>query len=251
MSYIKIEGLHFSYQETQVLKNISFGIDKQSIHTIIGPSGCGKSTLLRCFNRLFDPNIAKLSGAISYQNFSENILSNSVNDIDLRQKVGMVFQKPNPFPKSIFENVVYGLKVRGIKDKDLLNNKCKESLKNAGLWDEVKDRLHSSALGLSGGQQQRLCIARALVVNPEILLLDEPTSALDPLSLTVVEDLILNLKHKLTLILVTHNLNQAKRISDHITFLFSGELVESSRTEDFFSKSKNEKTKMYINGFMS
>jgi phosphate transport system ATP-binding protein len=251
MSYIKVENLFFRYGDTTVLKNIDFEVNKNTIHSIIGPSGCGKSTLLRCFNRLYDPGRTNISGKISLQNYSENILSKSIDEIDLRQKIGMVFQKANPFPKSIYENVVYGLKVRGIKDKRLLSEKCEEALKLAGLWDEVKDRLSAAAFSLSGGQQQRLCIARSLVVEPEILLLDEPTSALDPISLTLIEDLILNLKKRLTLILVTHNLNQAKRVSDHVTFLFSGELIESLSTEDFFKNSKKDKTKMYINGFMS
>ena len=250
MSYVKIENLFFNYGENETLKNISFNINKNTVHSIIGPSGCGKSTLLRCFNRLYDPSSVKISGKISIDKVYDNILSNRVDEIDLRQKIGMVFQKPNPFPKSIYENVVYGLKVRGIKNKNTLLQKCEQSLIGAGLWDEVKDRLNAAAFSLSGGQQQRLCIARSLVVDPEILLLDEPTSALDPISLTVIEELILNLKKKLTLVLVTHNLNQAKRVSDYVTFLFSGELVESLPVKDFFTNSTEKKTQMYINGFM-
>lgn len=248
-----VNGIDFSYIKSDskktVLKNVSFPVFENKITALIGPSGCGKTTLLRCFNRMHDLyGGIEYSGQIHLRPSGENILSASVDPMDVRKKVGMVFQKPNPFPKSIFENVAYGLKIRGIKNKDEQYHKIEVSLKMAGLWNEVSDRLHSSAMELSGGQQQRLCIARTLAVSPELLLLDESTSALDPISSAHIEELISELKKTVTILMVTHNLHQAARVSDYTAFMYMGEMVEFDESTVIFTTPKNEKTENYITG---
>jgi phosphate transport system ATP-binding protein len=217
------------------------------VTAIIGPSGCGKSTLLRCLNRMNDliDNV-RIEGSVKIG--GHDIYSSKVDVIELRKRVGMVFQKSNPFPKSIFENVAYGLRLHGLKSKPALEAAVEESLRGAALWDEVKDRLHASALGLSGGQQQRLCIARAIAIKPEIILMDEPASALDPIATARVEELILELKQNFTIVIVTHNMQQASRTSDYTGFMFLGELVEFGVTEQVFTAPKNKRTEDYITG---
>lgn len=244
---IKVENLNFYYGKFQCLKNINMEIYKNSVTAIIGPSGCGKSTFIRLLNRMNDliPGI-KVEGAIYLDN--ENILSPETDVVELRRKVGMVFQKPNPFPKSIFKNVSYGLEIHNIKDKKYIGNKVKESLQKSALWEEVKDRLDDSALMLSGGQQQRLCIARCLAVEPEVILFDEPCASLDPISTNRIEELITELKKSYTIVIVTHNMQQAARVSDYTAFLYLGELIEYGPTERIFTVPSHPKTEEYLSG---
>lgn len=244
-----IRNLSFAYGEKVVVKGVSLPIYENKVTALIGPSGCGKTTLLRCFNRMHDLyQITKYQGEILLQPESRNILDKDIDPIEVRMRIGMVFQKPNPFPKSIFENVAYGMRVRGIKKKSFIQDKVEQSLRQASLWEEVKDRLHSSAQMLSGGQQQRLCIARALAVEPEILLLDEPTSALDPISTGHIEELVVELKKDVTIVIVTHNLHQAARISDYTAFMFLGDLIEFSETGQLFTNPVDKRTENYLTG---
>ena len=244
---ITVNDAHLSYGEKEAIKGISLNIKRHTIHAFIGPSGCGKSTFLRCLNRMNDliPN-CKISGDFLID--GQDIYDHKTDINLLRKKVGMVFQKPNPFPSSIFDNVAYAPRSFGIKKKDELMKIVEGSLKKAFLWDEIKDRLKDSALSLSGGQLQRLCVARALAADPEILLLDEPTSALDPISTAKIEELILNLKKDITIIIVTHNMQQASRIADYTSFFLMGELIETQETEKLFSSPIDEKTENYITG---
>ncbi len=246
-SILSVKDLCLWYGETQALKNIDMEIEEKTITALIGPSGCGKSTFLKTLDRMNDlvPNV-RITGDIRFG--GQPILSKSVDVNDLRRRIGMVFQKPNPFPMSIFDNVAYGPRTHGIRDRKKLAEIVERSLKNAAIWDEVKDRLKKNALGLSGGQQQRLCIARALAVEPQVLLMDEPTSALDPISTGKIEELALQLKEKYTIVMVTHNMQQAVRISDKTAFFLLGELIEYGDTEEIFSKPKNKKTEDYITG---
>lgn len=245
----EVINLDFSYTDKKVLKGVSLPIYENRITALIGPSGCGKTTLLRCFNRMHD-----LYGNVSYQGEiklypgQENILSNEIDPIEVRMKIGMVFQKPNPFPKSIYENIAYGLRVRGVKKKSFIDEKIEDSLKKAGLWNEVSDRLSTSATSLSGGQQQRLCIARALATEPDILLLDEPTSALDPISTAHIEELVTELKQSVTILMVTHNLHQAARTADYTSFMYIGEMIEFGESSQIFTNPKKQKTENYITG---
>ncbi|HOR17806.1 MAG TPA: phosphate ABC transporter ATP-binding protein PstB [Bacilli bacterium] len=240
-----ISDLNLRYDQNQVLHSINLNIYKNKITAFIGPSGCGKSTLLRCFNRMNDLiDNCYIDGNIEFAN--KNL--NEINPIELRTKVGMVFQTPNPFPMSIFENVAYGPKCQGIRNKATLNRIVIDSLKKASLYEEVKDRLHESALGLSGGQQQRLCIARCLAMSPEVILMDEPTSALDPIATLKIEELISTLKKDFSIIIVTHNMQQAARISDYTAFFLLGEIIEYGKTVDIFKNPKNKKTEDYITG---
>ena len=244
---VELKDFSFYYGDFHAIKNVNFIIPQQKVTALIGPSGCGKTTLLRCFNRLHDLYPGnRYEGEIRID--SLNILSPKVDPIEVRMQVSMVFQKPNPFPKSIYENVVYGLRVRGEKNRSILDEKVEKALQNAALWDEVKDRLHKSAYDLSGGQQQRLCIARALVTEPEVILLDEPTSALDPIATNSIEQLISNLQEKVTMIIVTHSMQQAARISDYIAFMYLGEMIEFGETQAIFSNPEDQKTKDYISG---
>lgn len=244
---IDVKDINLWYGQIQALYDISIPFKENAVTALIGPSGCGKSTLLRALNRMNDLiPICRTEGEINYG--SINVLDGDTDLVELRKKIGMVFQKPNPFPKSIFENVVYGLKIQGIKDKNILKERVEKSLKQAALWDEVKSDLNKSALALSGGQQQRLCIARALAVEPDILLMDEPTSALDPIATAKVESLISELKQHYTIVIVTHNMQQASRISDFTAFFYMGDLIEFDRTEKIFTKPKQERTQNYITG---
>jgi len=244
---IDVRGLNLSYGDHPALTDISLQIPKNQVTAFIGPSGCGKSSLLRCFNRMNDlVDRARVTGKVLID--GENILDPECDVIDLRRKVGMVFQAPNPFPMSIFENVVYGLRVAGVKDKAALEETAEQCLKNAALWDEVSDRLHNSALGLSGGQMQRLCIARAIAVDPEVILMDEPCSALDPVATAKVEKLIEDLKERYTVVIVTHNMQQAARVADFTAFLFMGGLVEFNQTKVLFTNPGERKTEDYITG---
>lgn len=244
---IKVEHLQLSFADNHVLKDINMEIKNNCVTALIGPSGCGKSTFLKCLNRMNDlVDTAKIEGKIFIDN--QNIYEESVDTTLLRKKVGMVFQQPNPFPMSIYDNIAYGPRIHGIKDKKKLDEIVEKSLKDAAIFDEVKDRLKKSALGLSGGQQQRLCIARALAVEPDILLMDEPTSALDPISTLKIEDLMESLKKKYTVIIVTHNMQQAARISDDTAFFLTGEVIEFGDTDQIFSKPENKKTEDYITG---
>ena len=241
----KIENVNLFYGEKQALKNINLELYKNQVTAFIGPSGCGKSTLLRCLNRMNDLiEGCKVEGTIIYEN--QNI--SDINTLELRTKVGMVFQNPNPFPMSIFDNVAYGPRCQGIKNKETLKKIVIESLKKAALYDEVKDRLKDSALGLSGGQQQRLCIARCIAMEPDVILMDEPTSALDPIATLKIEELINELKKDYTIIIVTHNMQQATRVSDYTAFFMLGEVIECDKTIDLFSQPKNKKTEDYITG---
>jgi len=240
-------NLNLFYGDFHALKNINFDIYKNTVSALIGPSGCGKSTFLRLFNRMNDLiDHVKISGNVLLN--GENIYDRKLDIDELRKKVGMVFQKPNPFPKSIYENVAYGLRVNGGRDKEYIDDKVKTSLIQAALWSEVKDNLRKSAFELSGGQQQRLCIARALAVEPELLLMDEPASALDPISTAKIEELIYELKKDYTIIIVTHNMQQAGRISDITAFFYMGELVEAGTTKQIFTSPKDIKTQNYITG---
>jgi len=244
---LEIKDLDLYYGDKQALNKVNMNIPKGQVTAFIGPSGCGKSTLLRCINRMNDlVDICKIEGEIILH--GQNIYDKSVDVAALRRNVGMVFQRPNPFPKSIYENVVYGLRLQGIKEKRKLDEVVEQSLRGAALWDEVKDRLHDSAFGLSGGQQQRLVIARSIAIEPEVLLLDEPTSALDPISTLVIEELINDLKNKFTVVIVTHNMQQAARVSDQTAFMYMGELIEYSDTNTLFTTPTKKKTEDYITG---
>ena len=243
---IKVRNLELFYGENKALKGIDIDIEKNKVTALIGPSGCGKSTFLRTLNRMNDLiDIVKITGEIEI--FGKDIYK-EFEEIDLRKRVGMVFQKPNPFPMSIYDNVAYGPRIHGIKDKKELDAIVEKSLKGAALWDEVKDRLKKSAIGLSGGQQQRLCIARTIAVEPEIILMDEPTSALDPISTIKMEELMHQLKKEYTVVIVTHNMQQAGRIADKTAFFLTGELVEYGKTEDIFYRPKDKRTEDYITG---
>ncbi|WP_276946140.1 phosphate ABC transporter ATP-binding protein PstB [Dialister micraerophilus] len=242
----QIKNLYLYYGQTQALKNISTNIEKNKITALIGPSGCGKSTFLRTLNRMNDfIENCRVEGKILYRGKD---IYNETDPISLRREVGMVFQQPNPFAKSIYDNIAYGVRLKGITKKDELDEIVEKSLKQAAIWNEVKDRLKKSALGLSGGQQQRLCIARALAMEPEILLMDESTASLDPVSSAAIEELIMKLKEKYTIIMVTHNMQQARRISDKTAFFYLGELIEYGKTENIFTTPKNERTYRYISG---
>jgi len=244
---IKVENLNLFYGEKQALHGINMEMPKKKVTAYIGPSGCGKSTLLRCINRMNDlVDSAKIDGKILLN--GENIYDKAVNVAALRRRVGMVFQKPNPFPKSIFENVAYGLRIQGINDKRILEETVENSLRGAALWDEMKDRLNDNALGMSGGQQQRLVIARAIAIEPEVLLLDEPASALDPISTLKIEELINELKEKYTIVIVTHNMQQAARVSDYTAFMYMGELIEIGTTSELFTNPVKKQTEDYITG---
>ncbi len=244
---VAVEHLNLFYGASQALKDMSFGIPQSQVTALIGPSGCGKSTFLRCINRMNDlVEGLRIEGLIAID--GENINDPSLDVIELRRKVGMVFQKWNPFPKSIYENVIYGLRIAGIKERGVLDQAVEQSLKRAALWDEVKDRLHQSAMGLSGGQMQRLCIARAVAVNPEIILMDEPCSALDPRSTSRIEDLIRELRGEYTIIIVTHNMQQAARISDYTAYMYLGELIEYGPTQKLFTVPERKETEDYITG---
>jgi phosphate transport system ATP-binding protein len=247
MSILSIQDLNLYYGEFHALKNVNMDIPEKSITAFIGPSGCGKSTLLRTINRMNDMiKGVRIEGKIEIA--EENIYSTEIDVEMLRKSVGMVFQQPNPFPKSIFDNVAYGPRIHGIKDKKRLEEIVWKSLESAALWEEVKNRLNEPALGLSGGQQQRLCIARTLAVEPEIVLMDEPTSALDPISTLKIEELVQELKKKYTIVIVTHNMQQAARISDHTAFFLHGEVIEMDNTQTLFSNPKDQRTEDYITG---
>lgn len=244
---IEIKDVKVWYEDFNAIKGISMNIKPKSVTAFIGPSGCGKSTFLRLFNRMNDyVDGFRMEGKIKID--GDNIYKQKVNVEELRKEIGMVFQKPNPFPKSIFENVAYGLKIQGIKDKKFIETRVEKALRQADLWDEVKDNLKKSALALSGGQQQRLCIARTLAVEPSIILMDEPTSALDPISTAKIEDLIFELKEKYTIIIVTHNMQQASRISDYTAFFYLGELIEYNKTKTIFTNPEKKQTENYITG---
>ncbi len=243
----KVREVNAWYGEKHALKNVNFEIPVKSVTAIIGPSGCGKSTFIRCLNRMNDlVPMFRVAGEILYN--GTNIYSRNLDITELRRRIGMVFQKPNPFPKSIFDNVSYGLRIQGIHRKSILDGAVEESLKKAALWDEVKDRLSASALALSGGQQQRLCIARAIATEPEVILFDEPCSALDPIATAKVEDLIMALKQYYTVVIVTHNMQQAARVSDMTGFFMMGELIEFDVTRQIFTAPSNKMTEDYITG---
>ncbi|OHD71857.1 MAG: phosphate ABC transporter ATP-binding protein [Spirochaetes bacterium RBG_16_49_21] len=244
---ISVKNLTFYYGDAPAIKNVSLAAQKNTVLALIGPSGCGKSTFLRCINRMNDiiPD-TRIEGDIVIDN--ESIYHPKYNVTSLRRRVGMVFQKSNPFPKSIFENIAYGLRINGVRDRYEIESIVEKSLKSTALWDEVKDRLDESALGLSGGQQQRLCIARTVAVQPEILLMDEPASALDPLSTQKIEDLIQDLKVNYTIVIVTHNMQQAARVSDETAFFYLGDLIEINATEKMFTNPDHEMTENYITG---
>ncbi len=244
---LEIKHLNLFYGEKQALHGIDMMIPKKRVTAYIGPSGCGKSTLLRCINRMNDlVDSVRVDGEVLLD--GQDIYDKSVNVADLRRRVGMVFQKPNPFPKTIYENVAYGLRLQGIKDRRRIDAVVEKALKGAALWDEVKDRLHESALGLSGGQQQRVVIARAIAIEPEVLLLDEPASALDPISTLKIEELIYQLKDKYTIVIVTHNMQQAARVSDYTAFMYMGKLIEFGDTKTLFTNPKEKQTEDYITG---
>ena len=244
---IEVLGLSLFYGASQALKNVSFEISEKLVTALIGPSGCGKSTLLRCFNRMNDLiDDVRTEGIVKIA--AQDINSPEVDVIELRKRVGMVFQKSNPFPKSIYDNVAYGLRLQGISKRSELDAMIEQSLRQAALWEEVKDRLHASGLGLSGGQQQRLCIARAIAIQPEIILMDEPASALDPLATARIEELILELKKDFTIVIVTHNMQQAARISDRTAFFYLGELIEYDTTTNIFTNPAKKQTEDYVTG---
>ncbi|AEN78768.1 phosphate ABC transporter ATP-binding protein PstB [Ligilactobacillus ruminis] len=244
---ITTKDVHLYYGKKEALKGITLDFPQGGIHALIGPSGCGKSTYLRCLNRMNDmiENV-KITGDIRLD--GNDIYSPQTDTVTLRKRVGMVFQQPNPFPFSIYENIVYGLRIAGIKDKEVLDERVETSLKQAAIWDEVKDDLKKSAMALSGGQQQRICIARVLAVRPEVILLDEPTSALDPVSSSLIEEMLLKLKEEYTCIIVTHNMQQASRISDTTSFFLNGELIETGLTKKIFVTPDNKKTDDYLSG---
>ncbi|UGA55331.1 phosphate ABC transporter ATP-binding protein PstB [Vibrio sp. DW001] len=244
---IAIENLNLHYKNGQALTDVSMRIPKGKVTAFIGPSGCGKSTLLRCINRMNDlVEGCRVDGRVYLH--GKNVYQEDVDVATLRRRVGMVFQRPNPFPKSIYENVVYGLRLKGIKTARTLDDAVEQSLRAAALWDEVKDRLHENAFGLSGGQQQRLVIARAIAIEPEVLLLDEPTSALDPISTLTIEELVNELKTKYTVVIVTHNMQQAARVSDHTAFIHLGKLIEYNDTDSIFTSPTKKRTEDYITG---
>jgi phosphate transport system ATP-binding protein len=242
-------NFNFFYKDYHALKNINLPVGEHKVTALIGPSGCGKSTLLRSFNRMHDlyPGNSYRGEIMLYPD-NVNMISKEVDPIEVRMRVSMVFQKPNPFPKSIFENVAYGLRVRGEKSKSLIEDKVEQALRGAALWDEVKDRLQDLAFNLSGGQQQRMCIARALAADPELILFDEPTSALDPIATASIEELVAELKNRVTILIVTHNMQQAARVSDYTAFMYLGELVEFGVTDELFVKPKRKQTEDYITG---
>ncbi|WP_430458334.1 phosphate ABC transporter ATP-binding protein PstB [Rheinheimera sp.] len=244
---LEVKDLRLYYAESQALKTINMLIPEKRVTAFIGPSGCGKSTLLRCFNRMNDlVDICRIEGQILLD--GQNIYDKAVDVAELRRQVGMVFQKPNPFPKTIYENVAYGLRLQGVNDRRVLDEVVETSLKGAALWNEVKDRLHDNAFGLSGGQQQRLVIARAIAIEPEVLLLDEPASALDPISTLKIEELINELKERYTIVIVTHNMQQAARVSDYTAFMYMGNLVEYAATNKMFTNPSQQQTEDYITG---
>jgi phosphate transport system ATP-binding protein len=244
---MKTTDLDFYYGDFRALEGVSLDFHANQVTALIGPSGCGKSTLLRCLNRMNDLiPYSSVAGKVLLD--GQDIYDPNIDVVGLRRRVGMVFQKPNPFPKTIFENVAYGLRVTGVRDRAHIANRVEESLKLAALWDEVKDRIHDSALGLSGGQQQRLCIARALAVEPEVLLMDEPASALDPIATQKIEELIHQLKKSFTIIIVTHNMQQAARVSDITAFFYLGKLIEVGKTDTLFTRPKLQQTEDYITG---
>ena len=247
MSIISVKDMCLWYDDHQALKNVNIEIPEKSITAFIGPSGCGKSTFLKTLNRMNDliPGV-KITGDIRYE--GTDIFSKEVDVNNLRKEIGMVFQKPNPFPMSIYDNIAYGSRTHGITSKVQLDEIVERALRDAAIWDEVKDRLKKNALGMSGGQQQRLCIARALAVQPKILLMDEPTSALDPISTSRIEELVMELKEKYTIVMVTHNMQQAVRVSDYTAFFLLGELVEFGKTDEIFSQPKDQRTEDYITG---
>ncbi|MCC5910426.1 MAG: phosphate ABC transporter ATP-binding protein [Clostridiaceae bacterium] len=247
MAKISVKDLNLYYGDFQALNNIDLKIEEKKVTALIGPSGCGKSTFLRTLNRMNDLiDHVKTEGCLCLED--QDIYDGDVDVVALRRRVGMVFQKPNPFPKSIYENVAYGPKRYGMKDKKQLDEIVERSLKEAALWEEVKDRLNKSALGLSGGQQQRLCIARALAMKPEVLLMDEPTSALDPIATAKIEELIMNLKENYTIVIVTHSMQQAARISDNTAFFLMGDLIETDKTQKLFTTPRDKRTEDYITG---
>jgi len=244
---LEVRKLNLFYGEAQALDNVNMLIPEKQVTAFIGPSGCGKSTLLRCFNRMNDlVDCVRIEGSILLD--GENIYAPGVQVAQLRQRIGMVFQKPNPFPKSIYENVAYGLRLQGVKSRRVLDEVVEKALRSAALWDEVKDRLHENALGISGGQQQRLVIARAIAVEPEVLLLDEPASALDPISTLKIEELIDELKERYTIVIVTHNMQQAARVSDQTAFMYMGKLIERGATDMIFTNPREKMTEDYITG---
>ena len=244
---LEVRNLNTFFEDVQILKNVNMDVPENSVTALIGPSGCGKSTFIRTINRMNDL-IPTFSHDGNIYLDGVDVYDDSVDVVDLRKKVGMVFQKPNPFPKSIFDNVAYGLRIHGEEDEDYIAQVVEESLKSAAIWDEVKDKLDKSAMGLSGGQQQRLCIARTIAVSPEIILMDEPTSALDPISTIKMEELMYELKKEYTVVIVTHNMQQAGRIADKTAFFLSGEVVEYGDTSDIFYKPKDKRTEDYITG---
>ncbi|MFZ1731808.1 MAG: phosphate ABC transporter ATP-binding protein PstB [Bacteroidota bacterium] len=244
---ISVENLNLHYGSKQALQDITIDLLEKKVTAFIGPSGCGKSTFLRTLNRMNDLiDGVRITGSVRIDDV--NIYDKNVDVVRLRKRIGMVFQKSNPFPKSVYDNVAYGPRVNGIRDRGALDEIVEESLKQAAIWDEVKDRLKDSALGLSGGQQQRLCIARSLAVNPDILLMDEPASALDPISTAKIEELIFELKSRYTILIVTHNMQQAARVSDYTAFFYMGEMVEYDKTRTIFTKPNNPKTEEYVTG---
>ena len=244
---IEVKDMHLYYGDSKALNGITMQIPKKRITAFIGPSGCGKSTLLRSFNRMNDlVDGVRIEGQVTID--GHDIYAKGVDVADLRRRVGMVFQKPNPFPKSIYENVAYGLRIQGIKNKRLLDETVEWALRSAAIWDETKDRLHESALGMSGGQQQRLVIARTIAVKPEVLLLDEPASALDPISTLKIEELLNDLKDRFTIVIVTHNMQQAARVSDYTAFMYLGQLLEFDNTDTLFTNPANKQTEDYITG---
>ena len=245
----EVRNLSFYYGDFHALKTLNMPLHDKKVTALIGPSGCGKSTFLRCFNRMHDLYPGnRYEGDIRLYPDNTNLLSKEVDPIEVRMRISMVFQKPNPFPKSLYENVAYGLRVRGERNKRMIEEKVEQALRGAALWDEVKDRLDDLAFNLSGGQQQRLCIARALATDPEILLFDEPTSALDPIATASIEELIADLKHTVTILIVTHNMQQAARVSDYTAYMYLGELIEFDVTDTIFIKPKKKQTEDYITG---
>jgi phosphate transport system ATP-binding protein len=245
----EVKALNFYYGAFHALKTLSMPVHDKKVTALIGPSGCGKSTFLRCFNRMHDLYPGnRYEGDIRLYPDNTNLLGREVDPIEVRMRISMVFQKPNPFPKSIFENVAYGLRVRGERNRRMIEEKVEQALRGAALWEEAKDRLDDLAFNLSGGQQQRLCIARALATEPEILLFDEPTSALDPIATASIEELIADLKHKVTILIVTHNMQQAARVSDYTAYMYLGELIEYDVTDTIFIKPKKKQTEDYITG---
>lgn len=244
---ITAKNVRLNYGKFEALHNINLDFGEKQLTALIGPSGCGKSTFLRCLNRMNDDiNNVKITGEITFQ--GQDIYHSKMDLVELRKHVGMVFQQPTPFPFSVYDNVAYGLRIAGVKDKALIDQRVEESLKQAAIWDETKDNLKRNAEAFSGGQQQRICIARALAIRPEVVLLDEPTSALDPISSTEIEETLMGLKKQYTFIMVTHNLQQASRVSDQVAFLMNGDLIEAGETEQMFISPENEITSNYLNG---